>query len=116
MLGLYINLFRPGIPPSRVSGKQGVCRWPLKSRACQVLVHFLVPAVPPTLSLPPPLECQREAPGPQWDSLRADSSSRCAGAAVASYRWADAAGSPAAQQAPAGQSRERRWQSGAHPG
>lgn len=38
------------------------------------------------------------------------------GAACAPYRWANAAGSLAAQRALAEQGRERRWQKGAHPG
>lgn len=117
----------PSWNPSRVSGKQAVCRCPLESRALPRLVHFLILAALPSLSLTPlaqdlalspplPLECQREALGPRWDSPKAESSSRFAGAASASYRWTDAAGSPAAQQALAKQSWERRWQSGAHPG
>ena len=88
--------------------------------------HFLVPAALPSPSPTPPaqglalmfpllLECQREALRPQWDFLGAKRSCRFAGVASASYRWTDAAGSPAAQQALAKQSRERRWHNGAHP-
>ncbi|KAF5919463.1 hypothetical protein HPG69_006063 [Diceros bicornis minor] len=128
VVGLYVQEFRPGIGLSRVSGKRDVCCCPWSREHCRALLfHFLIPAVLPSLSfapltqdpalpLPPPQECQREALGGQWDSLSAESFSLFAGAASATYRWIDAAGSPAAQQALAEQSRLCRWQSIAHPG
>ena len=67
-------------------------------------------------SVPPPGECQGEVLGGQRGSPSTAASSLPAGAASTAHRWADAAAAPAAQQAPAGQSRARRWQSGAHPG
>lgn len=91
------------------------------------LFDFLLPTVLPNLSftslprawapsLPPLEECQREALGVQWDSPSAEGSWLSTGAASAAHRWTGAAGSPAAQKVPAEQSRERRWQNGAHPG
>ncbi|XP_059991182.1 transmembrane protein 104 isoform X3 [Lagenorhynchus albirostris] len=71
---------------------------------------------PQAPSVPSPGECQREVLGGQRDSPSAEASSLPAGAASTAYRWTGAAAAPAAQQAPAGQSRARRWQSGAHPG